>query len=136
MCQGLADLRATGAELWRPSFLALLGEAYGRAAGRREEGLGVLDEALAITSRTGERAHEAELHRLRGELLRGGGATDELEAAACLQEALEIARRQGARSFELRAAASFGPTRADHARLANCSRPSTSGSPRASTPPT
>jgi predicted ATPase len=113
MRQGLADLRATGAELWRPSFLALLAEAYGRA-GRLEEGLGTLDEALAIASRNGERVHEAELHRLRGELLRAGGTVGEPTAAASFQEALAIARRQEAKSLELRASVSLARFRADH----------------------
>ena len=83
MRQGLADLRATGAGLWRPSFLALLAEAHGRA-GRPEEGLGALDEALAMVARNGERAHEAELHRLRGELLlRGRDERTRPRAEAC-----------------------------------------------------
>jgi class 3 adenylate cyclase/predicted ATPase len=116
MHQGLADLRATGAELWRPSFLAPLAEAYGRM-GRLEEGLGALDEALGIVARNGERAHEAELHRLRGELLRAGGTQDAPEATASFQEALEIACQQEAKSLELRAAASLARLQADQGRL-------------------
>jgi predicted ATPase len=115
MHRGLGDLRATGAELWRPSFLALLAEAYGRT-GRPEEGLGALDEALAMVSKSDERAHEAELHRLRGELLRASGTKDEPEAAAAFQEALGIARRQEAKSLELRAAVSLARLWADHGR--------------------
>src|SRR4029450_1546446 len=52
--QGMDAWRATGAELWRPSFLALLAEAYGKA-GQIEEGLTVLAEALAVVDRTGGR---------------------------------------------------------------------------------
>jgi predicted ATPase len=65
--QGLATYRATGAEAGRPSNLALLAEAYGKA-GQAEEGLAVLAEALATVNKTGERWYEAELYRLRGEL--------------------------------------------------------------------
>ena len=65
--QGLAAYRATGAELDRPHFLALLAEAYGKV-GQVEEGLTVLAEALAAVDKTGERVDEAELYRLKGEL--------------------------------------------------------------------
>jgi class 3 adenylate cyclase/predicted ATPase len=106
MRQGLADLRATGAGLWRPSFLALLAEAHART-GTPEDGLGVLDEALAIASKSGERFYEAELHRLQGELLLVGRATNEPRAEKCFREALEIARRQEGKSLELRAASSL-----------------------------
>jgi predicted ATPase len=66
--QGLAAWRATGAEWWRPYFLALLAEAYGKA-GQAEEGLRALAEALATVDNTGERVYEAELYRLKGELI-------------------------------------------------------------------
>ena len=65
MRQGLAVYQATGAELWRPYWLALLAEAYGKV-GQVEEGLSVLAEALAAVEKTGERMWEAELYRLKG----------------------------------------------------------------------
>ena len=68
MRQGLAALRATGAEVLRPHYLALLAEAYGKM-GQIEEGLTVLAEALALVQKTEERYYEAELYRLKGELL-------------------------------------------------------------------
>ncbi|MBI3757133.1 MAG: hypothetical protein HY267_04070 [Deltaproteobacteria bacterium] len=68
MRQGLAAYRATGAELQRPSFLALLAEAHGKV-GQAEEGLTVVAEALAMVDGTGERFYEAELYRVKGELL-------------------------------------------------------------------
>ncbi len=68
MRQSLAALRAIGAELGRTYLLALLAEAYGKA-GQVEEGLNVLAEALAAANKTGERYYEAELYRLKGELL-------------------------------------------------------------------
>ncbi len=67
MRQGLAAYQATGAEIARPYFLALLAEAYGKV-GQVEEGLSVLAEALALVDKTGERFYEAELYRLTGEL--------------------------------------------------------------------
>ena len=68
MRQGLAAYQATGSELHRPYYLALLAEAYG-SRGQTAEGLSLLAEALATVDRTGERGWEAELHRLKGELL-------------------------------------------------------------------
>jgi len=68
MRQGLAAWRATGSQLYLSYFLALLAEAYGKV-GRAEEGLTVLTEALEIVNRHKERFYEAELYRLRGELL-------------------------------------------------------------------
>jgi predicted ATPase len=67
--QGLAAAQATGAQLPRSYYLALLAEAYGKV-GQAEEGLRVVAEALAKVHNGGERFYEAELHRLRGELLR------------------------------------------------------------------
>jgi len=107
--QGLAAHRAAGAEMGRPSHLALLAGAYGRSK-RPEDGLGAVEEGLAIALRTGERAYEADLHRLRGELIgqmaARAGRTSRLEGEAeeCFRHALDVARRQGARAFELRAA--------------------------------
>src|SRR5262249_48788211 len=106
--QGLTDWEATGGGTHRPYHLALLAEALGRA-GQIEEGLGVLDEALALVHGTGEGFHGAELHRLRGEfLLRHGTAEGACrEAEACFRQALTIARQQQAKSLELRAAMSL-----------------------------
>ena len=67
MRQGLAAFRATGAEAFRPYFLALLAETSGKV-GQAEAGLAVLAEALATVDKTGERWCEAELYRLKGEL--------------------------------------------------------------------
>ncbi|HEX2278929.1 MAG TPA: AAA family ATPase [Candidatus Tectomicrobia bacterium] len=130
MRQGLAALRAAGTELLRPYYLALLAEAYG-LSGQVEAGLGALEEALMAADQHAERFYEAELHRLKGELLlqqcagagltpahteiRTGRAADarpsrwaplQIEADACFQTALDLAQRQGARSLELRAAMS------------------------------
>jgi len=106
MRQGLVAYLATGAELHRPYFLSLLAEAYGEV-GQAEEGLTVLVEALAIVDNTGERNWEAELHRRKGELLLMQQGQKVGEAEECFRQALDIARRQQAKSLELRAAMSL-----------------------------
>ena len=70
--QGLTAYRATGAELFRPHYLALLAEAY-QKNGQVEEGLVTVAEALAFVDRTEERFYEAELWRIKGELTAGAG---------------------------------------------------------------
>jgi predicted ATPase len=106
--QGLAAWVATGSETYRTWYLALLAEALGRE-GETEEGLRVLAEALALAEGTGERFHEAELHRLRGEFLLRREIVEGAarEAETCFQQALAVARRQQAKSLELRAAMSL-----------------------------
>lgn len=114
MHQGLAASRVTGAEN-QIHYLVLLAEAYGQS-GQIDAGLHVLTEALAAVERGRERWWEAELHRLRGEFLsRQGNARPQtkgtrrqmVEAEQCFQQALVIARRQEAKSLELRAAMSL-----------------------------
>jgi predicted ATPase len=104
--QALVAQQATGAQIARPSFLVLLTEAHA-AAGQTEAGLGVLAEALALMDHTGERYHEGEVHRLQGELLLRQAVPDAPRAEACFQRALAVARRQQAKSWELRAATSL-----------------------------
>jgi predicted ATPase len=101
--RGLADWKASGAEWMRPFFLGLLAEACA-LSGDIQRGLGGLDEALAAVERTGERWPEAELHRLRGQLLAAlpDGRPD--EASAAFERAIDVARQQSAKSWELRAA--------------------------------
>jgi predicted ATPase len=104
--QGLAGWRGTGAELVQPYWLGLLAEAY-RKGGQPTEGLTALAEALALAEKTAERYNEAELYRLKGEMLLARSADDQVEAEGCFHQALAIARRQQARSWELRAAMSL-----------------------------
>jgi predicted ATPase len=104
--QGLTAWRATGAEEGRPYFLALLAEAYGTMR-QPEVGLTVLAEALTLVDKTGERHYEAELYRLKGELLLQRPSDNTTEAETCFHHALEIARTQQAKSFELRTATSL-----------------------------
>jgi predicted ATPase len=104
--QGLAAYRATGSALLQPYFLALLSEAHQRA-GHAEAGLTVLAEALRLVDHTGERWSQAELYRLKGELLLDSATERYTEAALCMQQALALARQQQAKSLELRAAMSL-----------------------------
>jgi predicted ATPase len=107
MRRGLAAQLATGAELGKPYWLWLLAEVCQRTSAARE-GLALLDDADATIEHTHEHYWEAEIHRLRGRLLL---ATAEPAASApaeaCYRRALDVARRQGARSLELRAAVSL-----------------------------
>jgi predicted ATPase len=103
--QGLVARRALGSEIQRPYLLSLLAEAYGKV-GQPEEGLTLLVEALALDS-TGVRHWEAEHHRFKGELLLTHQGQKVGEAEECFRQALDIARRQQAKSFELRAAMSL-----------------------------
>jgi predicted ATPase len=106
MQQGLAAWRATGAEALRPYYLALLAEASGKE-GQVEEGLHLLAEALAVANDTGECRWDAELYRLKGELLLARPAEHHAEAETCLRHALDIARQQQAKAYELLAAMSL-----------------------------
>ncbi len=119
MREGLAAFHTTGAELGQPYYLALLAEAYGKG-GQAQEGLSVLAEALAAAHRTGQRVYEAELYRIKGELLlnaeRGTRNAEFIQrssfsvhrsAKECFQQAITIARHQSARSLELRAVMSL-----------------------------
>jgi predicted ATPase len=104
--QGLAAYQTTGASRVRPYQLALLAEASTQV-GQTTEGLAALAEALALLDTSGVRWWEAELHRLRGALLLQHEGAQPGEAEACFQQALIIARRQQAKSLELRAATSL-----------------------------
>ena len=118
MRQGLEVWRAAGAELLaRPSHVAGLAEVYAEI-GRIEEGLELLAESVAVLGKTGESWWEAELYRLKGELTLkksempgdpywGASTQAATEAEGCLRNAIDIARRQSAKSLELRAVTSL-----------------------------
>jgi len=103
--QGFSAFRATGAEINQSYFLAFLAEAYG-TMGQPATGLAVLAEALTHVDKTGERWYAPELYRLKGELLLQQNSGNQAEAENCFHHALDIARHQQAKSFELRTAAS------------------------------
>jgi hypothetical protein len=118
MRQGLAAFRAMGAELFCPSWLALLAEMYGKV-GQTEAGLSTLVEALEVVNKNGERWCEAELYRLKGQLTLQKfqvsrskfhippSTQAESEAEEYFLKAIEIARQQQAKSLELRAVMSL-----------------------------
>jgi predicted ATPase len=113
MQRGLNAWQATGAELLNSYLLAGLAEGYANA-GQTEQGLTLLAEALTMVDKTDERFWEAELHRLKGELLfmqyQGKESTPPVgfnEVEACFRRAIDVARRQQAKSLELRATASL-----------------------------
>jgi predicted ATPase len=135
--EGIAGLLASGIEMRQTFHLALLAESL-KAGGQIDEGLAVATEALAVVEATGERFYEAELHRLRGELLllreagegrwspaepgaarpRDPDPSGLAEAEACFRRALDVARRQGAKSLELRAVLSLARLLRDRCELA------------------
>ena len=100
--QGLEAYRATGAEFQLTHLLVPLAEGS-----PPQEGLTVISDALALVETTGERYYEAELHRLKGELLLTISDDNEAEAERCFQQALDIARARRAKSLELRGALSL-----------------------------
>ena len=116
--RGMEAWRATGAEVDRPNFLALLAEAYGRA-GEVETGPDLLAEGLALAQKFDEVYWEPELHRLRGELLltqATGKGTARVaatrpstlaEAETLFRQAIDVSRRHDAKSLELRAVVSL-----------------------------
>jgi tetratricopeptide (TPR) repeat protein len=115
--QGLAIQTGAG-DLGLPNIFSMLAEAY-RNVGRVDKGLCMLAKALAVAHHNAERHYEAELYRLKGELLLRQGtinpcmhkATLHTEAETCFHQALEVARRQHAKSLELRAAMSLSRLR-------------------------
>jgi DNA-binding SARP family transcriptional activator/predicted ATPase len=107
MRQGLVLKHSTGARTTSSGTLRALAEAQAQA-GQPEAGLTTLAQALALVQETDERYYEAELHRVRGELLRAErGPDNEAEAEASFQKAVEVARRQQAKLWELRATVSL-----------------------------
>jgi predicted ATPase/transcriptional regulator with XRE-family HTH domain len=112
MRQGMAAYRDTGMQLGWPYYLALLAQAY-RKRGEVTQGLMALTEALSTMDQSGERWYEAELYRLKGEMLlkdEGRRLKDEegdTSTEGCFRQAIAVARRQGAKSLELRAVMSL-----------------------------
>jgi class 3 adenylate cyclase/tetratricopeptide (TPR) repeat protein len=113
--KGLSMVRATGAVLGTPSILTKLAEAH-RRLGQSGEGLNCLAEAAQIIEATDERRDEAELHRVRGDLLNATG--DQATVEQRYHQALAVARRQSAKLFELRAATSLARLWRDQSRRA------------------
>jgi predicted ATPase len=105
MHQGIDAQQAIGQGVTRAEYRARLAEAYGRID-QVEAGLRLLVEALAVVDK-GDFWYEAELYRIKGELLLQQAVPDASQAEACFQQALALARRQQAKTWELRAAMSL-----------------------------
>jgi len=106
MRQHLSELRARGFEVAAAYHLALIATALGKVS-RFDEAFRTIDESFPIIDRTGQRHYEAEVHRLKGELLRAQSATNAAQAEKSFSTAIEISRKQHAKSWELRAITSF-----------------------------
>ncbi len=107
MHEGLAALATLKADIFRPAFLFLLADAYG-IAGQSDEGLRRLAEAQEAMETTEMYYMAAEITRLRGQLLLQQGTESADQAEVCFHQALDTARRQQAKSWELRVAISLG----------------------------
>ena len=110
--RGIAGYRRTGAQIALPQLLSQLAESL-LELGQLDEGSAVLQEAIDTAERNDERFWEAELLRLRGDFLLTGGKADEQEIIECYQKAVAVARRQDAKSLELRALMSLVQLRKD-----------------------
>ncbi len=106
MQQGLSCMEAAHTARSRSHYLSLLVDGYG-TTGQFGQGLDVLNEAIDLVETTGERWWAAEIYRLQGQLMLSGPAHIQAEAEGYFTQALETARRQEARSLELRAATSL-----------------------------
>ena len=104
MREGIKQWGATGSELGKTYFLALLAECHLKT-GDYDEGLAVVDEAFQFAAVSGEGFWNAELHRVKGELM-VCLQRDDAQVAACFEQALEVAKAQGAVTLQARAAAS------------------------------
>jgi class 3 adenylate cyclase/predicted ATPase len=102
----IESLHHIGIRMFRPYYLALLGECCWQV-GAVDEGLSVLKEAQTVADCTGEHWWDAELHRLKGEMLLSQSRPKGSEAKTCFDRALAVANSQNAKSLELRAAMSM-----------------------------
>ena len=100
---GLSKWQSPYPEFMSPLFLALKAEVLTKGM-RVEDALEALNEAEALVEKNAERLFEAEIHRLRGEALLIRSENKGNSAETCFQKALEVARRQSAKSLEIRAA--------------------------------
>ena len=106
LSEGIAVLNSIRSLISRSLFLGALADGY-RKAGDAKRALELLDEAIDWANRTGERFYECELHRLKGEVLLMGHDPNAPGADNCFHTAIELARVQSAKSWELRATTSL-----------------------------
>ena len=110
LTDGLARWRSTDSKIWGTIRFARVAAAF-IEAGQAEQGAALLSEAFQVIDGNGEHWYEAELHRLQGLQARSGGRI--AEAEACFEKAINVARSQGARLFELRAAVALSGLQCD-----------------------
>jgi predicted ATPase len=103
---GLTAFRATGATIWEPENLSYLAGAYAKC-GRFDEATRSIGEALTVAETSKERWSEAEINRVAGEIALMSPEPDAAKAQTCFERALTVARKQQAKSWELRAAMSM-----------------------------
>jgi DNA-binding winged helix-turn-helix (wHTH) protein/predicted ATPase len=113
--KGFAAHRAIGMEVNRPEFLYWLAEAY-CATGRLDDALDTLTIALGVSEKHEYRCLDAEIYRLRGEILLRRGNSDSAEAQGCFQRGIEIAREQSAKALELRTITSLARLLVKHGK--------------------
>jgi predicted ATPase len=101
LLKGFNAFRATGTGVRVPAYLGILGDAYTQT-GRFEDAHHALNEGLEVAEKNDVRCHEAELHRLKGELLLAESPDQMAAAEECFRQAIEAARRQGSKGWELR----------------------------------
>ena len=106
LLKGHHAFRAGGAELTLPFQLSILVDAYTRS-GRFEDAHRALDEGLAITAKNDERCQEAELNRQKGDLILAESPDQTAAAEDCFREAIQTARLQRSKAWELRATISL-----------------------------
>jgi predicted ATPase len=106
MRESLSALRATGTQLDRPYWSCLLAETFANT-NHLDEGLVALKEALAAADGSEDRHYQAEVYRVEGELLLRQNELNFTEVQCCFERAIEIAREQSAKSWELRATTSL-----------------------------
>jgi class 3 adenylate cyclase/predicted ATPase len=120
LTDGMALLAGTGQQCTAPVIMQIAAEVHA-ATGCYPEALNLVESGLAVGAQTGQHFHDADLHRLKGELLRVTQPDGVAEAESLFRRALEIARAQQARSFELRAATNLARLLHDRGRLSEAS---------------
>ena len=134
---GITAWRSTGATCWTPLHMSFLANVYARL-GQFDDAWRCIDEAMAASEASKESWCDADIHRIAGEIVLLSGDPDTAKAEAYFERALAIARKQQAKSFELRAATSMARLRRDQGKLvrpAIFSPRSMAGSQKASRPP-
>ena len=131
----MSELKVTGSEYISDRYLTFIANALG-GLGRFDEGLRVVDESFPFIERSGQRYYEAELHRLKGEMLLALDTSNAAQAEQSLRTAIDISRKQHAKSWSCaRSQVSRACWRSstNAKRRGRCSPKSTTGSPKAST---